>query len=81
VEQAVDALERPPHLAPVGDVGRHDLHLEVGDRVQRDVGRNRDTHPVAARDERPREVGPDEPGRPRDERGGHLRASCQDGDH
>ena len=72
----VDAAQRPPHRAPVGDVGHDRLDVEVLQRLEPRGRAHGHADVVAARHERARDVRADEPGRARDEGGGHRGAEA-----
>ena len=67
----LDAAQRPPHRPPVADVGHHRLHVEALQRVQARGRAHGDPHVVATRRQGADDVRADEPGRARDEGGGH----------
>ena len=75
VEHARDALHRPAHGAPVGDVAHGALELEPGERLE--VGAAPDEQPqvVAALGQRARDVRAEEPGGPGDQRLRHAGGS------
>ncbi len=71
VEDARDAAQRPPDGAPVGDVGDDGLDVEVLQRLEARGRAHGHADVVAASHEGARDVRADEPGRARDEGGGH----------
>ena len=64
-------LQRPPHRAPVGQVGDRRLDVEPRQRVEVRGRPHGHADVVAAGHERPRDVRSDEPGRAGDEGGRH----------
>ena len=66
VEDAVDAAQRAAHGAAVEDVALDALDVEVGEVVARERSRTVDPHVVAALDEQPGDVRPDQARAPGD---------------
>ena len=73
VEHALDALQRPPDRAPVAHVELQALAVEVRDRRVGGAVLHAQPNLVAALDQQPCHVGPDEAGRSGDEGLGQLR--------